>query len=92
MRPIMSTSVFYALRVPNSHDGEPGEPCVSADAYDALSELLKLSQADANSLAADLNRHKVRVRELHEQNVKLRERLDKYEPPLSERIRRIHQK
>lgn len=88
----MSTSVFYAIRVPNSHDGEPGEPCVSADAYDNLLELLKLSQADARSLANDLKRHKVRVHELHKESAMLRDRLDRHEPPLSERIRRIHQK
>lgn len=88
----MNTAVFYALRLPNSHDGEPGEPCVNADVYDELGELLRLSQADARSLANDLSRHKVRVRELHEENIRLRERLAKYEPPLNERINRIHSK
>ncbi len=88
----MNTAVFYAIRVPNNHDGEPGEPCVSADAYDRLLELNKLCQADSQSLSNDLNRHKIRVRELHEENVRLRERLVSLDPPLPERIRKIHQR
>ena len=88
----MKTAVFYAVRIHNGHPGENSEPCVSEASYKLIKDLLELSQGDANRLASDLKRHAVRNKELYEENYRLRDKLEKYEPPLAERIRRIHQK
>lgn len=73
----MKTSVFYAVRVPPHHDGEP---CVSADAHEELQRQYHLLIADVRHYKNELARAQRRLYDVDEQNRKLRDQVERLKP------------